>query len=494
MSVYAVQRRREDDPKRRQQDVAMSLPSPKEPVAATAVVPVGNTYAVMPVGGDASPNPRAFPRPPISSPMGDTPVAPAGSSAPAPQPAGYDDPALAELSRALNQLKATRDAPVEKENRFKAALKMGAYAMGQAPAGGTWADVARQLGAFGGGAVSGAIRPKLPGAIKKMYDVQQREEDVVRAEKYANTASNITRRSNLTDLGYKNLTERQTAAKTKSLTSTQRILLAQLDRLGYIDPGDATHARLLNQAKEAGLNIDPTAYNAARGKGQPRVEIEDPDGHLKYTLQRDPKGNWAYVETPEGEKAVTGVGEKRDLDTGETLSSKRNYEFSREKFDFSKQIQTFNAQINAARLQVEQASLNLGKSKYDAGIEGKRAEAYALQSVADGIEGSIKAEEGKPFSARLDPADIEKLRKEAREKRSAATALFAEVDKAPQGGVNVGVPTPPTGKTAKSGITAGSLRAMTDAEFRAYYANSVNADGSHPTQAEVEAAVKRRKK
>lgn len=442
-----------------------NLPSSKEPVAASAIVPVGPSYAVVPVGQTSNS---------VSAPSFST-------SAPDEQ-----DPALEYLRNSLDALKATQDAPVQKENRFKAALHVAAAALSQTPGGNTWADVARQVGSAAGGAISGVVQPKLPGAIKKLYNVHQAEEDVVRAEKYANTASNVARRNAQTDLGYSNLAERQKAGETRSLTSRQRILLAQLDRLGYVDPGNPTHARLLNQAKEAGLNVDPTAYNAARGKGQPRVEIETPDGHLKYTLQRDPKGDWKYVETPEGAKAVTGVGEARNVDTGETLSSEKRRLFEREKFEFSKVIQTYNAQVRAAQLQATTDAVNQKKSEYDADIEGKRAKGYALQSAAAEIERGIADNDKRPFSQQLDAGDVEKLRKDAREKRAEATSLFAEVDKAPQGGLNVNVPAPPLGKS----VTPQSLKSMSEPDFRNYLKTATPPYSAQ----EIEERVKRWKK
>ena len=169
MSVYGVQRDPRKRPDEPTQWLKPELPAPKEPVAATAVIP--NSNITVPVGSPA--------------PADDT----------------YDDPALKRLQESLDALYQAETAPVQKQSRLKAALKMGGYALSQVQGGDTWRDVARQVGAFGGGAASGAIQPKLPGAITKTYNVQKREQDVERAEKYANVASNITRRGAMTQQG-----------------------------------------------------------------------------------------------------------------------------------------------------------------------------------------------------------------------------------------------------------------------------------------------------
>jgi len=311
------------------------LPAAKEPVAASAIVPTGSTYAVVPVG--PSPNQETSQQP------------------------SYDDPALEYLRKSLDTLKATNDAPVKKESRLKAALKMAGAALGSVPGGTTWTDVARQAGAAAGGAISGAVQPKLPGAVQKLYDVHKAEDDVTRAEKYANVASNITRRASLTDQGDKRL---------KLAADKQR--LDQEWRSFQVD------------AKNRGLTL-----------------AEKKEKFYEDATKR-------------------GLTDRETMDEWRKDIGERKFREDRRQFDAQQHIREKNSELNARRTAAYEKSVENGGSKTEAKAASDAAEAEALSDSADEYEGIIAT-----LDPDLDSSEIAKLKGAAVTARTQAKRLGA---------------------------------------------------------------------
>lgn len=152
-----------------------AMPPPPPPPALRAAPPM---YGVQ-----AQPAADPLSQVPPATPPGMAAIAP---SAVAQEPVNTDPYGI---QRAWQAYQAANAAPVKKSSRLKAFGKMMAYALGQTQPGVTWYDVASQVGQGLGGGVAGIIQPKLPGAVSKLYDVQQKEADLERAQKYAQVAS-----------------------------------------------------------------------------------------------------------------------------------------------------------------------------------------------------------------------------------------------------------------------------------------------------------------
>lgn len=104
------------------------------------------------------------------------------------------------MDRARRRYEQVRTAPVEKTGRLKAFGKMAMYALGQIKPGNEWSDVAAQAGAALGGGLAGAIQPKLPGAVRKLYNVQKAEEELGTSQKIASSAALANYRNESIDI------------------------------------------------------------------------------------------------------------------------------------------------------------------------------------------------------------------------------------------------------------------------------------------------------
>lgn len=397
------------------------LPSPREPVAVSAVIPAGNTYHVIPMKmGDVQP-----------PPAGDTGNHPAVASTPAPaQPAGYDDPIIENLRQSLMTLKNTSDAPVVKENRLKAFLHMAAAGLDRQPAGNTWQDVARQAGSAIGGGLSGVIEPRLPGAIKKMYNVQQQEQDVDRAEKAASTSSMIQRRADMTDLS------------TKRLGVAQR--KAELD-VKYKDwlqkHGDQTAA--------TGKRNADTAEN--------RQRFLQESGWTKI-LNQEEQNDWRHTDAD------------------------RKFNENRRQFDANQHIKEQGLKLTERRTTAYEESVRNGANKTQANLAADRAEADALDDQAAEFEGIITT-----LDPDVDSSEIAKLKGAAITNRRMAVRKRARAGGDSSGWLD---PAPAGAPDPNKGVTANKIAGMSEAEFRSHYADTI----PRPTPQQIESAVKLWKK
>lgn len=121
-----------------------------------------------------------------------TVATPVETPSPAPDPYG--------LNAAQERYITAQNAPVEPTSRLKAFGKMAMYGLGQIKPGRDWSDVAAQAGSALGAGISGAIQPKLPGAVQKLYNVQKAEEDLGTAQKLASTAALANYRNESIDI------------------------------------------------------------------------------------------------------------------------------------------------------------------------------------------------------------------------------------------------------------------------------------------------------
>lgn len=169
------------------------LPSAKPPEAVT-VVPPAPRYSVIPQEVPPiqmeEPPPPDMPTSQLTRPRTITP--PVATEAPLPDPYGV------ETARA--NYTSARNAPVEKTGRLKAFGEMAMYALGQTKPGKDWSDVVSQVGQGLGAGVSGAVRPELPGATQKLYNVQKAEDELATAQKIASSASLANYRTDTVDL------------------------------------------------------------------------------------------------------------------------------------------------------------------------------------------------------------------------------------------------------------------------------------------------------
>lgn len=269
---------------------------------------------------------------PTAPQPGDTATAPTQTGNTSATPT--DVPAwMKELNDASSQLSTDEAAPVKKDSRFKAFLKMLAYGAKDMPIAHNWAEFAYSGGRALGSGAAGAVKPDLPGQISKRYQIAQDQDRVDAAQKTANVQSMIANRTDVTKVRNARLNRDLSKDEVAKVQNERKAVAGDLRRLPYIDPTNPVHAKLLARAQASGIDVDPESFG--KGKARQRITVLDDDGVTKHIFERDPQKGWVPISI-EGKDAIAGLSEKRNPLTGEAYSSEERRQFERQKFDFSK--------------------------------------------------------------------------------------------------------------------------------------------------------------
>lgn len=327
------------------------------------------------------------------SPMGDTASAP-DTAEPAEE---VIPPGLLGLRQAQEQLAADEAAPVKKDSRLRAFLKMLAYGAKDMPMARDWAEFAHGAGKTVGSGVVGAVSPKTPGEIKKRYQIARDVERVERAQKTASIESQIGSRANTARVQNARLGIAQTKAEQDQDRAKRKAVADDLKRLPYIDPEDPTHAKILARAKAAGIDVDPESYG--KGKNRPRIKVLDDDGVTEHWFEKDVAKGWVPIKI-EGRNAVSGMTDKRNPLTGETYSSEQRRDLAKQKFDWQK----IEARIDNNRAE---RALALQKQGVEMRVAQAQGEVDAIDEVLPTLENDLIEQSG----AQGDPIIAEQIQR-----------------------------------------------------------------------------------
>ncbi len=203
------------------------------------------------------------------------------------------------LERATENLRTLMTTPVEDQNgRLASGGTLAAQAAGQAARSGSLAYTA---GAGIGGLLAGIFRPKADEEIKRRGDIAQAErafqvesalgrnqdEHSQRAAqtRVANAnADYIERTKPVVALG--DLARKGTQADAQARRAQQQSILSNLSQLKgqQLDPSNPAHAAFLERVQQAGLFVDPAAWNNAATNLVP-VDVVDPENPTQRRRQ-----------------------------------------------------------------------------------------------------------------------------------------------------------------------------------------------------------------
>lgn len=274
------------------------LPSAKPPDAAT----VASRYDVIPQQPLASPEVPAEPQTSLTRPRV---VLPAPST-----PTPETDPYGLDLAR--QNYEAAKNAPVQKTSRLKAFGKMAMYALGQTRPGKDWTDVASQVGQGLGGGISGAVQPALPGAAQKLYNVQQAEEDLTRAEKSAAAGSlrdyrteslDIRRDKMQMDQAYRNWQKQDKSRLTDNTINRTKFLQ---DYMKHKQVNADTQTAWMNDYRERSLLEKKRQFNANDEIKRAQLQVSQA---RQKTYEQSVKNGLTVAEAKLASEAAAGQAE-----------------------------------------------------------------------------------------------------------------------------------------------------------------------------------------
>jgi hypothetical protein len=386
---------------------AGTVPSNKVPAKVAVPVPVP---VPVPVGGDGASqgryrvrpsgfqfpqgpsaqkgfqlNPGAMPQFSGVQPEQPAPAAPSAPAPPQPITAPTDEtPELTRMRAAEARVAEEQAAVPKKEKWWKSGLKMLAYGAQDMPPARDWGEFAYGAGRAAGSGIAGVAKHDLPGQIKKRYRVAEAQQNLEQAQKTGQVASQIQSRIDATKVRNARLNRDLTKDEVAAEQRTRKSVAEDLRRLPYIDPDNPTHAKILERAKEAGIDIDPESFG--KGKNRPRIRVLDDDGVTEHWFEKDPAKGWVPVRI-EGQDAISRLTDKRNPLTGETYSSSERRELAKQKFDFQK---------TEATIHDRQRDIALGYQKQglDMRTASAQAEADAIDEMLPDLESDLQKQSG----------------------------------------------------------------------------------------------------